>query len=323
MNPRLRRAARALLLTGLALLGPALRAAPACPPEVRAPATPSTAPAPDRGLLWSYEKDGRRGWLFGTLHVARPDWSRPGPALSRAIAQADRLALEVDLTDPAVAAAWAAPQPPAPPLRPALAARLAAQRRAACVDEALAGQPPALQVAALLTLSARHEGLDPAWGLDLVLAQTFHGAGRPVLSLERASDQLDLLREDHDPAALETDLRGLENGQARATLRRLAEAWARAERQVLEDYPRWCRCADTPADRVRLQRLLQDRNAAMAARLQALHAEGAQPLVAVGALHLVGPQGLPALLQAAGFTVQAVVPAPRGAAAGAQSPHSK
>ena len=133
----------------------------------------------------------------------------------------------------------------------------------------------------------------------------------------------DLLREDNDPAALETDLRGLENGQARATLRRLAEAWARADRPTLEDYPRWCRCADTPAARARLQRLLQDRNAAMAARLQALHAEGAQPLVAVGALHLVGPQGLPALLQAAGFTVQALVPAPRPASAGAQSPHSK
>ena len=79
MNDRLRRAARALLLTGLALLGAALRAAPACPPEVRAPAATVTTPAPDRGLLWTYEKDGRRGWLFGT-RTTMIDPTDPYPA---------------------------------------------------------------------------------------------------------------------------------------------------------------------------------------------------------------------------------------------------
>jgi hypothetical protein len=46
----------------------------------------------------------------------------------------------------------------------------------------------------------------------------------------------------------------------------------------------------------------------MAARIHALHTAGKRTLVAVGALHLVGPQGVPALLQARGYKLTQLLP---------------
>ena len=51
-----------------------------------------------------------------------------------------------------------------------------------------------------------------------------------------------------------------------------------------------------------------DRNTALAARIDALHAAGQRLLVAVGALHMSGPEALPRLLAARGFEVKPVLP---------------
>ena len=48
------------------------------------------------------------------------------------------------------------------------------------------------------------------------------------------------------------------------------------------------------------------RNPAMAARIKALHDGGARALVAVGALHMTGPQALTVLLKRMGFEVERI-----------------
>ncbi|MDC6170887.1 TraB/GumN family protein, partial [Paucibacter sp. XJ19-41] len=80
-----------LLLLSL-LLVPALAALadPACPPPPVAQTQPS--PERDRGLLWRISKDGRSAWLFGSIHLGRPDWARPGPQLRAALQDSDTLA---------------------------------------------------------------------------------------------------------------------------------------------------------------------------------------------------------------------------------------
>ncbi len=176
-----------------------------CPPLPK-PLDPAGIPqalqkARDRGLLWRVEKDGRTSWLYGTVHAARRGWMLPGPTVMAAVRASDRVALEMDLLDPTVVQKLqAALRKPAdaPPLPPDLERRLAAQRDAACADPSVQQMRPELQVSSLVVMSARREGFDPAYGIDVVLAGLARGLHKPVVSLESVELQVQTLASD-DP----------------------------------------------------------------------------------------------------------------------------
>jgi uncharacterized protein len=290
--------------------------AAACPPVAQAP-TPEQIEAAqrdarDRGFLWRISKQGRSSYLFGTLHLGRMPWVFHGPRLREAVAQTDTLALEIDLTDPALLqhppAAATAPMP----LTDALRTRLSRQIAAACVPEsALQRLNPLMQAITLTVLAARWEGLDASFAQEIVLATAARMQQRPIVSLESAQSQLAvLLPADaaESQRLLDQALEQLEKGRARPLLRRLAEAWAEGRFDEIENYESWCECADTPQDRAFLRRLNDERNTPMAERIDAMHAAGKRVLVAVGALHMTGEQGLPRLMAARGYTVQRLVP---------------
>jgi len=52
--------------------------------------------------------------------------------------------------------------------------------------------------------------------------------------------------------------------------------------------------------------LFTGRNRAWSGRIAAMMEQGARPFVAVGAAHMAGPEGLPALLLAKGYRVARV-----------------
>lgn len=290
----------------LALLASAAHAQ--CPPPLPAP---SGAKPVDRGLLWSVTKDGRRSWLYGTMHVGRTDWWLPGPKTTAALQASDVLALELDPGDPQVqrdlAQAMAAP---APALPAELRARLAKQAERACIDGALfATLHPGMQATLLALAEARRVGLDAGYGSEQSLTQWARGAKRPVVSLETVALQARVLMPD-DPASLKTlaeqTLEPLEAGEGTVVMERLAQAWERGDEAQLADYERWCRCVKTEADRAALRALNDDRNPGLADRIAALHGDGKRVFAAVGALHMTGRQALPRLLAARGFAVERV-----------------
>jgi len=330
MKPNLlRRATRSASLCAVALSaalygGGALAAdaasapaAPAvCPPAPQAPTAEQVQAAQrdarDRGFLWRISKQGRNSYLYGTLHVGKLPWIFPGVRLREAIAGTDTLALELDVTDPELMR-----NPPAAATAPlalpdAMRARLSRQLAAACLPEqALQRFNPLMQAVTLTVLSARWEGLDAAFAQEIVLANAARAQQRPIVALESAQAQMALLLpSDPDEARrlLDQALEQLERGRTRPLLRRMADAWADGRLSELEDYSTWCECADSSEDRAFLRRLNDDRNAPMADRIDALHGQGKRVLVAVGALHMTGEQGLPRLMAARGYTVQRLVP---------------
>jgi uncharacterized protein YbaP (TraB family) len=294
------------------LAGITLGAQAACPPEPAVPTPEQIAgwagKAPDRGVLWRISRDGHSSYLFGSLHVGKAQWIVPGPALRAAWADTEVLALELDPADvlPALAK-----MPPPPPLPEKLALRMQAQVRAACLPEgALSTLPLMLQLSTLTLFEARRDGLDAGFGQEMMLLGLAKAEGRPVQSLETVEEQLAALSGgEQEMALLDAGLRQLQQGQVRGPLRKLAEVWSRGDLQTLADYRRWCNCADTPAERDWIKRLNDDRNLQLAGRIDALHAAGQRLFVAVGALHMSGPEALPRLLAARGFEVQALVPA--------------
>ena len=277
-----------------------------CPPPL--PAVATTAPQADRGLLWRVSRDGRTGWLFGTLHVGRPAWKRLGPQVAAALRNSDVLALEIDPADPTLVAELADLQPIALP--PALQTRLTQAYERACVaPESLSSLHPVLQATTLTVLEARWLGLDPGYALEQVLATQARAHGRRVLSLETAAQQKAALVPS-DPAealsSLDQSLAQLEDGSGRRVLQRMAQAWESGDLATLEDFDRWCECVATEADRAFMRKLNDERNPGLAARIEAQHRRGQRVFAAVGALHMTGPQSLPRLLTQRGFKVERV-----------------
>lgn len=329
----LRIAAAALLLAallghavparaGLAADAPAATAeAPSrCPPLPQPPdaatAQALAVQAGDHGFLWRITRHGHSSYLYGTLHVGRLAWDFPGPALRAAWAQTDTLALELDPTDATTQAQLqqGIAQAPHIALPAPLAHRLARQVAQACVPpHALDAMPPALQAATLEAVAGRVDGLEPAYAQENMLAGRAQADGRRIVALETVDEQLRALlpasRAD-TIASVEAAIAPLERNDELATLRQLVAIWRDGELRRLQDYPAWCDCMDTAAERRAMQRLIDERNPRLAARIDALHAQGRAVLAAVGALHMVGPHGLPRLLAARGYRVEQLLPPP-------------
>ena len=294
-----------------ALLSPLAPAA--CPPGAPPPSAAQLAAAErqDRGFLWAIDRDGRRSYLYGTLHVGRPEWMRSGPRVSAALSATDVLALEIDPTDPGVQAELANGDG-APPLAvpAAMKSRLKRQVAAACLpDAAFASMGPAMQAVMLGVLEARWAGLDPGYAQEQALARRAREDGHEVVALESVALQKKVLVSD-SPAEMLAMIDGLlaqlEGGSGRRQISRLARAWEHSDLATLEGYERWCDCARTADERAALRSLNDERNPGLADGIEALHRDGKSVFAAVGALHMTGPQSLPRLLAARGFRVERI-----------------
>jgi len=266
--------------------------------------------AKDHGFLWRLSKDGRTSYLYGTIHAARRDWMFPGPTVVESLRASDMLALELDVLDTDIQKRLAASivSSRAEPLPPALARRLDKRKDTECVDKTQwASFAPEFQVASLTVLAARRDGFDPAYAIDLVLASVARNLGKPVASLETPEQQMQALQmqsQQETTALVKDTLDDLDSGKARPLLRRMAKVWVEGDYAQLSRYSQWCDCVRTPAEKAAMKRLLDDRNPAIAAGIDALHASGKQVFAAVGSLHMVGPAGLPALMRQRGYKVE-------------------
>jgi uncharacterized protein YbaP (TraB family) len=277
-----------------------------CPPPLPNPSDNGTPR--DRGLLWKATRDGRALYLYGTLHVGKPQWKRLGPATAAALKASDTLALEVDPNDPDVLKAMNELRHPRE-VPPELQQRLSkAFERACMASEALATLHPVLQATMLTMMEARWLGMDSGYAMEQVLI----GAAKParkLVALESALQQLQALVPAEDAeanSALDQSLQQLEDQSARRVLARLAVAWEEGNLAVLEAYEQWCECADSEADRAYMRKLNDERNAGLAAGIEAQHKARKRVFAAVGALHMTGAQSLPKLLEQQGFKVERV-----------------
>ena len=286
---------------------------PAAAPLTRDDVIAGMRDATDSGFLWRAARDGRTVYLYGTIHIAQRDWMFPGPHVLTALRESPEVALELDPTDPQIVARLQRAigrKAGAPALPRTLEARLAAQRATACVEPAeIAGLRPEMQAVTLEVMSGRRLGLQPAYGIDIFLAQLARQMHKPLHSLETPEAQAALLVSD-DPRKtarnVEEVLEELESGNGPRILGRLASAWRRGDLEELASYEQWCECLKTPEQRADFVKLIDERNPLMAEHIVRLHEQGHALFVAVGSLHMVGPLGLPTLLRAKGFEVERV-----------------
>lgn len=297
------------LFAGTAFSQTAGKTAPvaSCPPPL--PAANTAAPAKDRGYLWRVTRDGRISWLFGTLHVGKPNWKRFGPQLTAALRNADVLAVEIDPSDPALLAALAEIRVPDSLPEPVQQRLTKAFERACVAAESLATLHPVLQATTLMVLEARWIGMDPSFAMEQMLVAQSRSDKRRIVSLETAQQQRAALVPDDAAEALsllEQSLAQLEDTSGRRVLARMAQAWESGDLATLENYEAWCECASSDADRAFMRKLNDDRNTPLAEGIEAQHKAGKRVFAAVGALHMTGPQSLPRLMEQRGFKVERI-----------------
>lgn len=263
-----------------------------------------------RPALWEAEfSGGGRAYLFGAVHLLPPgiDWA-DGP-VNAAIVRSDALLLEIAAppgTDNGEAFARLAMRPGRLPIERRLPPDLIDDWRRVMASANVAPGDLAHMdswAAALAVARAANAevGLSADAGVDAVLRRRFAEAGKPIMGLETAQGQLalfDALAPADQQAMLERSIDDFD--RAAADYRAMLDDWAAGDGDGLLDRAARGILA-RPAVR---QALLDGRNRAWAAELSDRLRSRRTIFVAVGAAHLAGPVGLPALLAARGATVR-------------------
>ena len=284
---------------------------------------PSRAAQPPVPLLWKVSDADNSVYLLGSFHLLKPDDYPLSKDVAEAFADAESVAFEI---------------PPEEMSSPALGMQMgqAALRTdgtslnselppatIALLDAWVAGNGAELQKLGLtpqvlqllepwfvgLTITITEmtkQGLDPKLGLDAHFATLAAEAGKPTAGLETGADQIALL----DGMSKEEELQFLaealsESKDARQETAKLHQAWRDGDAALL-----WNGMAvDMKKQYPRLyQRINVARNDAWVPKIQKRLTDPGKDdtLVVVGALHLLGSDGVVEKLRAKGFKVERV-----------------
>lgn len=298
---------------------------------VHAQAPAAGAPVP---LLWKVSDDDNSLYLLGSFHLLKPEDYPLSRDVDDAFADAEKLVFEIppeELGSPALgmqmgqAALRTDGTQLDSELPEATKAALAAWLEHNAVElQKLQMTPQALQlfepwfVGLMVAIVEMGKfGLDPSLGLDAHLAQQASQAGKPTSGLETGAQQiafLDGMDKAEQLQFLQESLKSADEG--RAEIEKLHAAWRAGDAGVLWDEM----AVDMRRQFPKLyHRINVERNDAWVPKLEAkLKAPGTDDaLVVVGALHLIGEDGVVEKLRARGYEVEricsACATAPRSA----------
>ena len=264
-----------------------------------------------RTFAWKATGKGGVVYLIGSIHVMTPDFYPLNPALEAAFKEADLLVEEVDMAemlDPSAQMRILSRGmlPGDQSLEKLLTPATLALVRKATGDLGAAGGPlmrfkPWMLAVALQGLELQKAGFDPELGLDKHFYDQAKEADKAVQGLETADYQIsvfDGMTMEQQDRMLAQTLKELQTELA--SVGKLADAWKSGDVPTVERIVQ----AELKGEPVMYQRLLVDRNKNWMPKIEALFTRRGRALVVVGAAHLVGPDGLLAMLKAKGYTVE-------------------
>jgi uncharacterized protein YbaP (TraB family) len=271
---------------------------------------PAQAERTGRSFMWSFERDGRTGWLVGSLHLLTADAYPLPKAMEDAFARADTLVEEIDIneaSDPKLAALILskAMYPSGMTLsgqvsketHALLTGWLARSGLTAATFELM---KPWMVALTIQSLALQQIGFDAALGLDKYFSDASTRAGKRFIALETAAEQIEFL-DRLSPRTQDLMLReSIEAVQKELDeIKTLMSAWRTGDAATVERLA-VASMADSPEV---YRSLLVDRNRRWMPAIEAC-ASTRRCFIVVGAAHLVGPDGLIALLRQQGYTVQ-------------------
>lgn len=300
------------------LLIPILLVALACssPPTKVDPSPGGTAverhPPPGRNLLWEIRSPSRVLYLLGSVHIGDPSLYPLSPQIEAAFANSRRLAVEVDIErTPGMAGQegllyglYRDGRSLRDTLSPELFAELDVElRKYGLTALSLAHMKP--WFVALMVTNLRYERTtySAEYGVDRHFLRRARGR-MPILELETAALQMNmfnLLSDDLQADFLRETLRDTEGSVDR--LETIVNAWRQGDDRTLASFL----FDSDPNDRLAqaLRKIVfDDRNYAMAEKIEGYLHEGETCFVIVGAGHLLGDTGIVKLLRERGYSTR-------------------
>lgn len=264
---------------------------------------------PSRGVLYEVNYENNTLFLFGSIHVGLEEFYPLRSEAEAAFEDAEQLALEVDISDPGtleeietmtMQAFGGSDENLSEHMDEELYEQLQSILEGLGVPEMMMENADPWVLSMLMTnyvlLSTDFE---EEYGIEAHFLNLAEDQNLPVLELESAEEQLNALQE----TPYEVQLSGLEEtveylDEQEEQLLRLSRIWQAGDTELLEFF----RSLDAESDAL----ALDERDEQMAERIAGMlqSDEYATTFAVVGALHTVGDNGIPALLeQEEGFEV--------------------
>jgi len=270
----------------------------------------AVVPAQGQGpALWVIRDADSTLYLFGSVHVLRPETAWGSPKVDAALESADSLILEISNPDdqaaiqPLIAQYGISPDRPLSSLLTAeeLAKLDVAAQTIGASAEQLNPLRPWLVALSLSVAPLIKAGYDPQSGVELILKARAEAAGQPVTGFETIDKQVSILAglsEETQLAFLRATLEEVEN--ATAELDGLVDAWATGDVEAIE---RLGVTAMRDQSEEIYQALLVRRNTDWAGQIQTLLEGSGTVFIAVGSAHLAGPDSVQSILEQRGVEV--------------------
>ncbi len=260
--------------------------------------------------LWRIDGETNSIWLLGSIHLLREE-DHPLPAvIDRAYEEADVVVMELDMDDldpvyTQAAFKSAGVMTDGTTLEDLMGdgPYAAAEEAAAVVDiplDMLAQSEPWLAAITVELMMLYRIGFNPLLGVETTMTNRAVADGKPIEGLETVDEQLDFLDGLPLEAQREMLLQTLaQSASLSESIDVMIEAWHRGDTATLEEELLGAFEEQAELNEV----LLTNRNRRWVEKILTWLDDDRDYLVVVGALHLVGDGGVPALLADKGIGI--------------------
>ena len=269
------------------------------------------ASAQAKTFAWKVTGKGGTVYIVGSVHLLSKDFYPLNQALEASYKDADLLLEEVDMgemLDPNAQMGFLSRGmlPSSTPLDKVLSPSTWTLVTKRAADLGVPVEPfrllkPWLVALMLVQVEWQKAGFDPELGIDKHFYDRAKADGKSTQGLETAEYQisrLDDMTMEQQEHLLSESLKDLDS--EKANMSKLVDAWHAGDAPAVERIV----LSELKHEPLLYQRLLVERNRNWIPKIEALFTRPRHAIVVVGAAHLVGPDGLLAMLRARGYTVE-------------------
>lgn len=266
--------------------------------------------AQDKSFLWRVQSEKSNVYILGSVHFLKPENYPLKKTIEKAFDSTQKLVLEIDLKSEDAGTVQRVTlekglnrertlQQSVSPETYELAEKRAQELG---IDiRALSPLKPWVVALTMTALQLQKLGFDPNYGIDRYLAGRATKSGKTVVGLETAAFQIgliDQLPERDQESMLRQSLKEMD--LLDRALDQIVRAWSTGDVSALEalllggmrEYP------------AVHQTVIVDRNRRWLPQIEKMIEQGESALIAVGAAHLIGKDGVIELLKARGYTLE-------------------